>query len=230
MTVYKLSKAKAKYAKVLSPYKDRRDSFETKIQEAESILFSLRSKVIEEGVYVSSAGVSSRDIRKFNICVVYSSVHLLINWDMKAADGCMLGVYRSEIDDYNKEGFYAIPMTQDLKALICRFETMEQELVDEDSNLELAAQKLRKKKEDIFRATIDLPEGVNAFATDDPTDFKVVLTSNKSWHPSSEGDNMTIGRVVDLEGKSDEDGSQLLNQVMDLILALDSMTGSCVIE
>lgn len=230
MAVYKLSKAKAKYAKALHSYEERLAAFEAKKSEWISILESLRSKVIEEGVYVSSAGVSSRDIRRFNVCAVFPSVHRLINWDMKAADGCMLGVYRSEVDDYNKEGFYAIPVTPELRELICRFEAIEQELVDEDSNLELAAQKLRKKKEDIFRATIDLPEGVNAFATDDPTDFKVVLTSDKSWHPASEGDNMTIGRVVDLEGKSDEANSLLVKQVCDLILSLDKITGSCVIE
>lgn len=140
MTVFKLSKAKAKYAKALHSYEERQAAFEAKKTEWISILESLRNKVIEGGSYISSAGVSSRDIRRFNVCAVFPSVHLLINWDMKAADGCMLGVYRSEVDDYNKEGFYAIPVTPELRELICRFEAIEQELVDEDSNLELTAQ------------------------------------------------------------------------------------------
>jgi hypothetical protein len=222
---------KSKCDAILGPYKAKEAAFLAKQEQAVKILESLRAKVIAEGSYLSAADVTARDVRIFNVCQFFPSVYLCKDKNDFYGTN-KLGVYCSEVDeDYSKNRLFAIPVTSDCVEKLDSYRKLEQSLVEDKADLELAQLKAaRGEKEKILRAALDLPEGVKAFATDDIADFKVVLTSDKSWHPCSECDNMTIGRVINFQGKSDEENSLLVKQVCGLILSLDKITGSCVIE
>lgn len=220
---------KSKCDAILGPYKAKEAALHAKQEQAVNILESLRAKVIAEGSYLSAFDVIARDVRIFNVCQFSPSVYLCKDKNDFYGTN-KLGVYCSEVDeDYSKNGLFAIPVTSCVEKLDS-YRKLEQSLVEEKADLELEQLKARGEKEKILRASLDLPAGVTAFATDDIADFKVVLTSDKSWHPCSECDNMTIGRIVDLQDKSDEENSLLVKQVCELILSLDKITGSCVIE
>jgi len=221
---------KSKCDEILGLYKAKEAAFLAKQEQAIKILEFLRTKVIGEGSYISAFDVTARDVRIFNVCQFSPSVYLCKDKNDFYGTN-KLGVYCSEVDeDYSKNGLFAIPVTSDCVEKLDSYRKLEQSLVEDKADLELAQLKARGEKEKILRAALDLPEGVKAFATDDIADFKVVLTSDKSWHPCSECDNMTIGRIVNLQDKSDEEGSNLIKTVINLILALDDVSSSCVIE
>ena len=221
---------KSKCDAILGLYKAKEAAFLAKQEQAVKIIETLRAKVIAEGSYLSVADVIVRDSRLFNVCQLYPSVYLCKDKNDFYGTN-KLGVYCSEVDkDYSKKGLFAIPITSDCVEKLNSYRQLEQSLVEEKADLELEQLKARGEKGKILRASLDLPAGVKAFATDDIADFKVVLTSDKSWHPCSECDNMTIGRVINFQGKSDEENSLLVKQVCELILSLDKITGSCVIE
>jgi hypothetical protein len=120
------------------------------------------------------------------------------------------------------------------QSVVIEFENSVKELDKSSEDYEDEYERLegqaREAKDKIFAEHFNKVKGVKAFAAGAPADFKVAFTSDNSWHPISYDSTFTIGRVVDLDGKSDEEGSNLIKTVINLILALDDVSSSCVIE